>query len=60
MSKIKYEVIQDFKDLQDNNKIYLKGDTFPKPSNKKIEEERLTELLSDKNNQGRPVIQEQA
>ncbi|GKU81200.1 hypothetical protein [Niallia sp. NCCP-28] len=58
--KTKYEVIQDFKDLQDNNKIYRKGDSFPHPTNKKIEPERLEELLSDKNKQGRPVIQEQA
>jgi len=60
MTKIKYEVINDFKDLQDNDKIYLKGDRFPKPANKKVSEDRIQELLSDKNKQGKPVIKEQA
>ena len=29
----KYEVTNTFKDLQDNNKLYKKGQTFPRPSN---------------------------
>jgi len=54
----KYEVINDFTDLQDGGKVYVKDDRYPKPANKKIEIERIEELLSDKNNQGRPVIKE--
>ncbi|UII58120.1 hypothetical protein LS684_21090 (plasmid) [Cytobacillus spongiae] len=56
--KKKYQVIQDFKDLQDNGKIYRKEDSFPKPANKKVDEDRLEELLSSENNQKRPVIKE--
>ncbi len=54
----KYVVVQDFKDLRDKNKIYNKGDRYPKPANKTISDERLEELLTDKNKQGRPVIEE--
>lgn len=52
----KYIVINDFKDLQDNNKIYTKDDYYPRPANKKVSQKRIQELLSDKNKQGRPVI----
>lgn len=54
----KYEAIQDFKDLQDGGKVYLVGDSYPKPANKKIKKERIEELLSSDNKQGRPVIKE--
>ncbi|MBT2718328.1 hypothetical protein [Bacillus sp. ISL-57] len=56
--KKKYQVTVDFKDLQDKDKIYRKGDSFPKPGNKKVEEERLEELLSSENKLGKPVIKE--
>jgi hypothetical protein len=56
--KRKFEVIQDFKDLEDKNKVYFKGDRYPYPANRKIEDERLEELMSSKNKQGRPVIKE--
>jgi hypothetical protein len=56
--KRKFEVIQDFKDLEDKNKVYSKGDRYPYPANRKIDDERLEELLSSKNKQGRPVIKE--
>ncbi|VXC08292.1 conserved hypothetical protein [Bacillus sp. 349Y] len=56
--KTSYEVIRDFTDLQDGNKVYRKGDTFPRPANKKIDEERLDGLLAGDNKQGRPVIKE--
>lgn len=56
--KKKYQAVVDFKDLQDKEKIYRKGDTFPKPGNKKVEEERLEELLSSDNKMGKPVIKE--
>lgn len=57
-NKRKFEVIEDFKDLEDQNKIYFKGDRYPFPANKKVDDERLEELLTDKNKQGRPVIKE--
>ncbi|MET1176926.1 hypothetical protein ABG775_02930 [Peribacillus simplex] len=56
--KKKYQATVDFKDLQDKSKIYRKGDLFPKPGNKKVEEERLEELLSSDNKMGKPVIKE--
>lgn len=56
--KKKYEVIHDFKDLQDNNKIYRIGELYPKPANKKIEEERILELLTSENKLGKSVIKE--
>ncbi|WP_100373074.1 hypothetical protein [Bacillus sp. FJAT-45037] len=51
-----YEVLEDFKDLKDKNKIYRKGDTYPKPVNKKISEARLEELSSANNKLGAPLI----
>lgn len=56
MSKVKYEVVQKFKDVQDNGKVYQKGDRYPKPLNKKVSEERLNELASTSNKLGQPVI----
>lgn len=52
----KYEVTNTFKDLQDNNKLYKKGQTFPRPTNKKNEEERILELLSSENRQKKQLI----
>lgn len=57
MSK-KYVVVEDFTDLQDGNKVYRKGDVYPKPANKKIAKKRLDELASDKNRIGAPLIKE--
>ncbi|MDN4525321.1 hypothetical protein [Fictibacillus fluitans] len=54
--KPKYEVIEDFKDLKDQDKIYHKGDTYPIPANKKIPQKRIDELLSSENKRGIPVI----
>ncbi|MCA1021793.1 hypothetical protein [Halobacillus litoralis] len=56
--KTSYEVIQDFKDLQDKDKIYHKGDKYPSDVNTEVTDERSEELLSDKNKQGRAVIKE--
>jgi hypothetical protein len=40
--KLAYKVINDFRDAQDNNRLYKEGDEFPygdsKPSKKRIEE----------------------
>jgi hypothetical protein len=56
--KRKFVAVQDFKDLQDSGKVYHKGDSFPKPANKNVSEERLQELLTASNNQKRSVIKE--
>ncbi|MFD9626973.1 hypothetical protein [Peribacillus muralis] len=56
--KKRYQVIKDFKDLHDKGKIYRKGESFPKPANKKVEAERLEELLSSENKLKKPVIKE--
>ncbi|MFD9629009.1 hypothetical protein [Peribacillus muralis] len=57
-TKRRFEVIEDFKDLQDKNKLFFKGDRFPRPPNKKVEPERLEELLSSDNKLKKPVIKE--
>lgn len=48
--KKKYQPIVILKDLQDNGQIYRNGDTFPDTANKKVDDERLEELLSFDNN----------
>ncbi|MBH9579783.1 hypothetical protein [Staphylococcus felis] len=52
----KYEVLKTFKDLQDNDKLYEKGKTYPRPANKKVDEERILELSSSDNRQRTPLI----
>lgn len=52
-----YNVIRDFKDLKDKNKIYKRGDSYPKPANKKVSDERIEQLTTKNNKQGRPVIE---
>ncbi|ELX9433112.1 hypothetical protein SLJ28_001731 [Staphylococcus pseudintermedius] len=52
----KYEVLKTFKDLQDNDKLYEKGKTYPCPANKKVDEERILELSSSDNRQRKPLI----
>lgn len=54
----KYEVVEDFRDLQDNNKLYKKGDHYPLPANKKVTKKRLQELSTAENKAGRPFIKE--
>lgn len=53
-----YVVIHDFKDLEDKNKVYCAGETFPKPANKKISKERIDELSSKNNKIGKVLIKE--
>lgn len=53
-----YLVKHDFRDLQDKNKIYRAGDTYPSPANKKISAERLDSLSSKKNRLGIQLIEE--
>ncbi|WP_079708619.1 hypothetical protein [Paraliobacillus ryukyuensis] len=52
----KYEVIAGFKD-KETKKDYFVGDRYPKPANKKVEQERLDELASSDNAAGHPLIQ---
>ena len=52
-----YKVIKSFTDLQDNNYAYSVGDTFPR-DDVEVGAERVSELSSDKNLQGVPLIEE--
>ena len=52
-----YKVIKYFTDLQDNRYAYNVGDIFPREG-LSVTPERLTELSSNKNRQGKPLIQE--
>lgn len=50
-------VIQDFKDLQDDNHQYKKGDKYPRAGRTK--KERVEELSGSDNKMGVPLIQEE-
>ncbi|AWC31862.1 MULTISPECIES: hypothetical protein [Bacillus] len=52
----KYEVLEDFTDLQDNNHIYRKGDHYPHKGQGK--KKRIEELLGSENLRGEPLIKE--
>ena len=52
-----YRVIKSFTDLQDNNYAYSVGETFPR-NGVEAGAERISELASDKNLQGVPLIEE--
>ena len=51
-----YRVIKAFRDLKDNNHVYSVGDTFPH-NGVEVGAERISELASDKNLQGVPLIE---
>ena len=51
-----YKVIHYFTDLQDFNHPYKVGETFPRLG-LKVSNERLEELASSKNKQGKPLIE---
>ena len=51
-----YKVIHYFTDLQDFNHPYKVGDLFPRLG-LKVSEDRLKELASNKNKQGKPLIE---
>lgn len=51
-----YRVIKFFTDLQDNDHAYNVGDIFPREG-AKASKKRLAELASDKNKQGKPLIE---
>lgn len=50
-----YVVIERFADLQDNNRIYEAGDSYPRPGFD-VSAERLAELAGSDNRTGRPLI----
>ena len=52
-----YRVINPFRDLKDNNRLYSVGDTFPH-NGVEVGAERVAELASDKNRLGVPLIEE--
>ncbi|MDW4458533.1 hypothetical protein QI052_12165 [Staphylococcus saprophyticus] len=54
----KYEVIANFRDGEDKNKLYEVGDTYPKPANKKVSKSRIESLSSKDNQIGKPFIKE--
>lgn len=51
-----YTVIVSFRDLQDNGYKYQVGDTFPHEG-LKVSDERIDELLTDKNRRHKPMIE---
>ena len=53
---VKYEAVEDFRDLEDGGKVYFVGDRYPNPVNKYIPEERLQALLSTDNKKKKAVI----
>ena len=54
-----HKVIKSFTDLKDNNYAYYVGDTFPH-NGVEVGSGRISELSSDKNLQGVPLIEEVA
>lgn len=52
----KYKVIQNFRDLEDENHVYSVNDKFPRKGRTK--KARVEELLSSDNALGKPVIEE--
>lgn len=52
-----FKVLKHFVDLQDNRFEYHSGDTFPRDG-LKVSKARFTELSTDKNKRGVPLIAE--
>jgi len=52
---VSYIVIERFADLQDDNRIYEAGDTYPRPG-LDVSPERLAELAGSDNRMGEPLI----
>lgn len=55
----KYVVVHDFKDLKDNDRIYIKDDPYPAEGAKNPTAARIKELSSTKNKMKRVLIKEQ-
>lgn len=54
-----YKVIHYFEDLQDFNHPYKVGDVFPRLG-MKVSEKRILELSTNKNRQGKPLIEKES
>lgn len=52
-----FNVLVDFVDLKDNNRVYRAGDKYPR-TGLRVGEERINELISPGNKLGRAVIEE--
>lgn len=52
-----YKVIKAFFDLKDNNHVYSVGDIFPH-NGVDVDDDRLSELASNNNKLGVPLIEE--
>jgi hypothetical protein len=50
-----YTTIRSFYDLQDDNRMYRPGDTYPRDG-LTVTDSRIEELASDRNRLGMPVI----
>ncbi|PAD70898.1 hypothetical protein CHH83_01425 [Bacillus sp. 7586-K] len=55
----KYVVVHDFKDLKDNDRVYIKDDSYPAVGAKKPTAARIKELSSTKNKMKKVLIKEQ-
>lgn len=53
---MKYKVIREFKDLQDNNHIYHVGNKYPRSG--QVKNERIKELSGYENKRNVPLIKE--
>ncbi|TYS87576.1 hypothetical protein [Rossellomorea aquimaris] len=51
-----YKVIRVFRDIEDNHRVYRKGDPFPAKG--KVSKERVAQLLSSENRVGKPLIEQ--
>lgn len=51
-----FTVIKSFTDLQDNDYLYLEGDTYPRDGFE-VSEERLAELSTTANRRGEPLVE---
>ncbi|WP_197035347.1 hypothetical protein [Rossellomorea vietnamensis] len=51
-----YKVIRAFRDIENDHRVYRKGDTFPAKG--KVSKERISELLSTENKVGKPLIEQ--
>ncbi|WGG44177.1 hypothetical protein [Rossellomorea sp. DA94] len=51
-----YKVIRAFRDIENEHRVYRKGDTFPAKG--KVSKERISELLSTENKVGKPLIEQ--
>jgi len=54
-----FRVVVAFADMQDEHHVYSVGDTFPR-TGKKVSKERVNELVSGRNQIGKPLIEEVA